>query len=222
MINEKREFYMELLKRIFIPVMLFLTFAFGILYATSVKADGWERGERYERHWDDDDHRGRYEEHDDDDDDHGSWRRGSSAFALPENEVYTEECSACHFQYQPWLLPARSWEKLMEGSGDHFGDDLALDESTRAEILRYLVDNSAENTAVRNEWTGARGKIMRSLNGAAPTSIRDVPYIRHEHRKLQRKGVFDRPSVGTFSNCGACHRTGAEGDYEEDNIRIPR
>ena len=32
-----------------------------------------------------------------------------------ENPQYLEECGSCHFPYQPGLLPARSWTKVMAG-----------------------------------------------------------------------------------------------------------
>ncbi len=28
-----------------------------------------------------------------------------------KNALYLEECGACHFAYQPGLLPSRSWKK---------------------------------------------------------------------------------------------------------------
>jgi len=215
--TDRNEFIYSLITKIFIPVLLFLTFAIGLLLATRAQADGWEHG-GYEGHeWGE---RGEGWEREHDYDDRRSWGRAKGA-ALVENPLYKEECSACHMAYQPWLLPARSWERVMDSAGDHFGEDLALDDATAAEIRAYLAANSAENTGVRNEFTGPRGKIMRSLRGAAPQSIRDVPYIRREHRKI-RPEVFERPSVSSFSNCAACHRTAEQGDYEEDNVRIPR
>ena len=139
---------------------------------------------------------------------------------LPVSEIYTEECSSCHFLYQAWLLPAGSWKIIMDNSAEHFGDDLALDEEVLGEILAYLEANSTENTTVRNKWTGPRGKIMRRLGGSTPESIGDIPYIRHEHDEFDKR-VFDHPDIKSFSNCIACHRTADEGDYDEDNVNIP-
>jgi len=136
---------------------------------------------------------------------------------LPVNATYADECSSCHFLYQPWLLPARSWKVLMSNSTDHFGEDLALGQETAKEILEYLVANSTDNAVVRSKW--AR-KIWRSLGGRTPESIRDVPYIKRKHREI-RKDVYERPSIKSFSNCGACHRVAAQGDYDDDNVRIP-
>ncbi|MFQ5442180.1 MAG: diheme cytochrome c [Thermodesulfobacteriota bacterium] len=145
-------------------------------------------------------------------------RKSGRSVALPKNALYDEECSSCHFLYQPWLMPARSWEAVIGGADDHFGEDLALEEAAAKEILDYLVANSTENTGVRNEWIR---KIWRSLRSMTPKSLREVPYIKRKHRKI-RKEVFARPSINSFSNCVACHRGADHGDYEEDNIKIPK
>jgi len=60
----------------------------------------------------------------DDDDDHD--RKHSEdhtkAHLNPvNNDTYKEVCGACHFAYQPELLPSGSWEKILAGLPDHFG-----------------------------------------------------------------------------------------------------
>ncbi|MFQ5465986.1 MAG: diheme cytochrome c [Thermodesulfobacteriota bacterium] len=214
--TDRSEFIFSLITKIFIPVILFLTFAMGLIVATRAHADGWEHGGHEGHEWGE---RGEGWERGHDDGERRS-RGKAKGVALAENPLYMEECSACHMAYQPWLLPARSWERIMDSAGDHFGEDLALEDSASAEIRAYLIENSAENTRVRNELAGQRGKIMRKLRGADPDRIRDVPYIRKEHRKI-RPEVFERPSVSSFANCAACHRTAGRGDYDEDNVRIP-
>ncbi len=144
-----------------------------------------------------------------------------SQAGVPENALYKEECSACHFLYQPWLLPSKSWMLVMGKTEDHFGEDLALEEEDLREILAYLVENATENSKARNEWAGSVGKIMRGMRGQSPESIRDVPYIKRKHREV-RKAVFTRPAIKSFSNCVACHRTAEKGNYDEDNVRIPK
>jgi mono/diheme cytochrome c family protein len=34
--------------------------------------------------------------------------------------------------------------------------------------------------------------------------------------------VFVRPSVGSFSNCIACHTTAEKGVYDDDHVTIPQ
>ena len=61
---------------------------------------------------------------------------------------------------------------------------------------------------------------MRSLGSEVPTRITDVPYIRHKHRGIAPE-VFQRKSIGSRSNCIACHTTAEQGIYDDDNVRIP-
>ncbi len=173
----------------------------GMVSATVSFASGDEdRGERHERR------------------EGGERREGRErGFPAVDNAAYVKECSSCHFLYQPGLLPERSWEALMKNTGKHFGEDLALDEKTVAEIAGYLAANSAERS--RTEWSG---KILDSLKKTeAPLRITEAPYIVRKHREV-RAEVFKRPSVKSFSNCGACHTKGADGNFEEDYVKIPK
>ena len=124
-----------------------------------------------------------------------------------KDTVYLKECGACHFAYQPGLLPSKSWELVMSGLGDHFGDVATLDEITQSNLTKYLVDNAAENGEGKESY-----KILRSLKGETPLRITDVPRIRREHRErsLERKGLK------SFANCDACHKDASEGMYDDD------
>ncbi len=162
---------------------------------------GVERDERSER-------RERYE---------NNRGKGKQRFLSPvNNALYSEECSSCHFLYLPGLLPSGSWNKILDGSEDHFGEDLALEKETTEAIRKYLVGNAAETTRARRAV-----KIMKSLKGETPLRITKVRYIIREHHEI-RSGVFKRESIGSFSNCGACHTTADKGIFEEHYIRIPR
>jgi hypothetical protein len=50
--------------------------------------------------------------------------------------------------------------------------------------------------------------------------ITDIPYIRKKHREIN-PGVLNRESIGSLSNCIACHTTAGEGIYDDDNVNIP-
>ncbi len=153
------------------------------------------------------------------DDDHGRERskdrRSPSYAAAPENALYKQECSSCHFLYQPWLLPERSWQAVMDESAKHFGENLALDDATDREIRAYLRANSSDKVGTR--W--AR-KITSSSEGMTPKRIMDVPWVKKEHREVAAD--FKKPSIGSSSNCGACHTKGAEGNFDEDFVKIPK
>lgn len=142
-------------------------------------------------------------------------KQGKNRAPFPESVPYKQECSSCHFLYHPGLLPLRSWETVIKNSNKHFGENLSLDDKTKDDLLGYFYEHSAEKTDSR--W--AR-KILSSAGPSIPARITELPFIIRKHRKI-RKSVFKRPSIKSFSNCGACHPKGAEGDFAEDRVRIP-
>jgi mono/diheme cytochrome c family protein len=134
----------------------------------------------------------------------------------PANPVYLEQCGACHFAYQPNLLPWGSWKKILESLEDHFGEVLPLEPETVDEIGAYLESNAAERSNAKHS-----GRILNSLNGATPLRITEVPYILHKHRKIGAD-VLQRSAIGSLSNCIACHRSADKGSYDDDSVSIPK
>jgi hypothetical protein len=132
------------------------------------------------------------------------------------NLNYKEECGACHFVYQPELLPSASWLKIMTNLADHFGESIELDDDSRKAISDYLKSNSAEYSSAKRAV-----KIMRSLGNQAPLRITDIPYIREKHHEIS-PNVLKRESIGSLSNCSACHTTAENGIYEDDDVKIPK
>ena len=132
------------------------------------------------------------------------------------NETYKGNCSGCHFAYPPELLPASSWKGIVTRLGDHFGESLALDDASREEIGRYLRENAADRSGSEKA-----GKILRSLGGRSPIRITEIPYIVKEHREIAPE-VFKRKSIGSLSNCIACHKTADQGQFDDDQATIPQ
>jgi len=131
------------------------------------------------------------------------------------NPVYKENCGACHFNYQPELLPSESWKKILDQLGDHFGQSFELDQEAQKAVLAYLESNAAERSTSRRAV-----RIMRSVGSSTPVRITEVPYIKGKHRKVSAS-VLNRPSIGSLSNCAACHRRAEEGNYDDDFVVIP-
>ncbi|MCP3677174.1 MAG: cytochrome C [Deltaproteobacteria bacterium] len=186
----------------------------GLVTATAIIADDDddhdERHERHERHHDEDHERNSRKNK------KGEYRQTRRFLPPVDNALYKEECASCHFLYLPGLLPAKAWENIINDSEDHFGEDLALDEATSADLIAYLKANGAETTGAKRSI-----RIMRSLGSTVPESITTTPYIIQKHRGIKAK-VLKREAIGTISNCGACHRTADRGIFEEDDITIPK
>lgn len=143
-------------------------------------------------------------------------KHGSKQLQPVTNPAYKETCGGCHFVYQPELLPSASWAKLLSGLDDHFGQTFDVDSDTLATLADYLRGNGADKSSSRQA-----AKIMKSLVGDVPIRITDVPYIREQHHEIS-SDVLSRKSIGSLSNCSACHKTAENDVYDDDFVEIPK
>ena len=158
---------------------------------------------------DDDDDKARYEESENRKSGSRKWFvfKSNKSVGVVNNEAYKKECGACHFAYQPALLPSGSWKKIMGGLDDHFGDNAVLDAATAAAITDYLTKNAAEFSESKRAY-----KILRSLDGKEPLRITEVPSIQREHREISKK-TLERKKITTLANCNVCHKRAERGLY---------
>jgi hypothetical protein len=138
-----------------------------------------------------------------------------SHFKPVTNQTYRKTCGECHFVYQPGLLPSASWLNILNRLDDHFGEEIEVDSNRLKIISNYLSSYAAETSSAK--WAV---KIMRCLGKQVPGAITDIPYIRKKHRKISAN-VLKRKSIGSLSNCSACHTTAEKGIYEDDDVKIP-
>ena len=141
-----------------------------------------------------------------------------SAATLKANERYkpvqdgnvVKECGACHMTFSPQMLPIKSWEKIMKGLPDHFGEDASLNATMTASIEKYYVKNAANSG-----WRG--GKFMRGLTDeSAPLRITETPYWVREHNRNSLKDAWTNPKIKSKANCPVCHRSASIGNYDDD------
>jgi len=131
-------------------------------------------------------------------------------FAPVRDESTLKECSDCHMAFPPALLPARSWQAVMAGLDNHFGENASLDEATAKHITDYLVANAADTG-------GRRKRVLRGLaENDVPLRISETPWWDRQHSGEVRPGAFEDPRVGSKANCIACHRDAARGIFEDD------
>ncbi|MBI5519794.1 MAG: diheme cytochrome c [Desulfovibrio sp.] len=135
--------------------------------------------------------------------------------APARNAAYEASCGGCHWAYAPQLLPKKSWENTLATLGDHFGNKVSLSEQEKAAVRNHLLRNAAD---VSTAEIGR--KVMRSLGGAAPARVVEVPYIQRKHRTLAPE-ILARKGVGGLANCIACHPGAERLDFEDDDARIP-
>ncbi len=154
-----------------------------------------------------------------DDDEHGSWwpwgkseRHGErdvgrSAFSARLPAQVQQECGACHMAYPAGLLPTGSWQHLMANLGQHFGSDASLDAGTAATITQYLTSNA--------------GTYKRVSEMPPDDRITASYWFQRKHNKHVSASVWARRSIGSASNCVACHAGAERGNFNEHTVRIP-
>jgi hypothetical protein len=133
------------------------------------------------------------------------------------NAQYRTACGDCHMAYQPGLLPAASWQRVMAGLGDHFGDNAELAPADADALRAYLVANAADRA------TGHRSHGFSHVGSpaAAPLRITETRYFLGKHDEVPARFVRDSPEVRSFANCPACHQRAEAGSYNEHEVRIP-
>ncbi len=135
---------------------------------------------------------------------------------LPENDTWREECSDCHMAYHPSLLPARSWQQMMQDQHDHFDDDLDLDDEVVTELLGFMRNNSAEKLRIEPSW-----RILRTLPlDQTPLRITETGYWKSKHDQIEQR-YWDSDKVKSKGNCAACHYDAKAGTFEDAAMRMP-
>lgn len=129
------------------------------------------------------------------------------------NELYVEECGECHFAYPPDLLPVASWQAIMSGLEDHFGDNAELDEETAAEILAYL-----EDQGLSRGKSSPMSRLLRGLPEPPPLRITELPAFLNMHYLVARQLEIQEFKEGFLSPCADCHREAALGIYDKDRL----
>jgi hypothetical protein len=112
-----------------------------------------------------------------------------------------KECGECHMAFQPALLPAESWSRIMDGLKDHFGDDASLPADVAADIRTYLT----RHAGITRHACRGDGRLTR---------ITDQRWFVREHPL--GGDVWKKPDVRSKANCEACHRDAARGRYEDE------
>ncbi len=132
-----------------------------------------------------------------------------------EHPIFYNECGDCHKVYPPYLLPKKSWQKIMAGLENHRGEKITDENITKSQqrsILEFLTQNAAE-TSKRE----AAVKVMHSLGERRTKAITKTPYWRETHKDIP-KSVYKQKKIKDKSNCIACHKDFEHGNLDDMNI----
>jgi hypothetical protein len=105
------------------------------------------------------------------------------------------------------MLPAASWERLMNGLPRHFGTDASLDPAAVKELSIWLAASA--------------GAYRRAHEQPPEDRITRSTWFVHEHHEVP-PSAWKLPAVRSPSNCAACHAQADQGDFNEHRVRIPR
>ncbi|RLA18394.1 MAG: diacylglycerol kinase [Gammaproteobacteria bacterium] len=147
---------------------------------------------------------------------YSGYQKIGSQITFKQDNLYNEECGACHLAYPPNLLPVQGWQNLMGGLEDHFGENAELDKETFAHISNYL-----EQNGLQRGKPSKMSKMLRNIPDVAPARITELPYFIRKHDEIPNRMVIRNPKVGSFSRCDSCHKGAAKGSFNEDMVSIP-
>ncbi len=127
------------------------------------------------------------------------------------DSIYVEECESCHLAYPPGLLPVKSWQGIMQGLEDHFGDNAELDDETYLHISDYL-----ERFALRKGQQSGISQLLRKLPEDPPLRISELPGFISAHEEVLKQSETESMKEGFLSYCEDCHSTAANGVFDEE------
>ena len=112
---------------------------------------------------------------------------------------------ADHEEHKEW----RWYEKIFDWDDDDDDDD-DNDHNRGKKRRRYQKRD-------RNDSKHYGKHYLTPVNNPTYT---EIPYILEKHNEID-PDVFKRESIGSLSNCPACHTTAGKGVYEDDYVQIP-
>ena len=132
-------------------------------------------------------------------------------FRYITDDVYVEECGACHLAYPPPLLPEEAWTAVMAGLEDHFGESAELDPQATDHILAYL-----QAHALGKGEPSKMSKMMRNLPEQLPLRITEYPAFIDAHALVKEQLGIDSFDEGFLSPCADCHRQASAAIFDKE------
>ena len=141
---------------------------------------------------------------------------------MQSNTLYKEECSSCHMAYPAFLLPDKSWKKIMANLENHFDENAELDAETNLKISQFLSQNALGATGGKFSRKKYSRKMLRNFPvNKTPIRVTQLPYFVRKHDEVPKRMVVNNPKVKSFSLCDKCHKGAEKGNFNEHQVRIP-
>ena len=134
-----------------------------------------------------------------------------AAAAYMKDELYIEECGACHLAYPPNLLPSAGWQAMLDQLAEHFGENAEMDDETDDHIRSYL-----EANGLKPGEPSTVSQLLRNLPQTVPLRITDLPAFVVAHDPVLESMQVETVGVGFFSPCADCHREALDGLFDKE------
>ena len=121
--------------------------------------------------------------------------------------IYKQECASCHMSYAPALLPKESWTEIMNWLQKHYGTDASISQQEMMQIASWLNSNA--------------GTYKRVKEAPPDNRITKSGWFEKKHRKISSR-EFLSTAIKSPSNCNACHKNAEQGNFDDDEVRIPK
>lgn len=145
-----------------------------------------------------------------------TWFSVASAASSSPAQVYQKECSDCHIAYPAAFLSTASWDAVLNNLDKHFGDNAEIAAEDLQTVKTYLQTHNYDQSRIKRRYKG------RFDTPGTPLRVTKTRFFRAIHDEVSSRLVTANPKVKTFAHCEACHRGAANGNFDEDEVRIPR
>lgn len=143
--------------------------------------------------------------------------------AAPMPAIVVKECKSCHAVHHPSLATKQTWQAVMAGLAQHFGENASLEEPVFTEIKTYLESNAAESFDTKPANVLRRPDKKPDPTAKPEDALRIT--ARESWKRLHRdvpEAAFKEKPVGGKLNCTACHLDAESGRFSPRNITIPK
>jgi hypothetical protein len=125
--------------------------------------------------------------------------------------LYQQACGGCHLAYSPWLLPGSSWQRIMGGLGDHFGQNVPLNDASIMRLQTYLLRHAAEKSNAPYANRLARTADYKPAN----IRLTETDYFSAKHKDIPPA------QASQLSQCQTCHSQAEQGSYAKAELISP-
>ncbi|MCP4073384.1 MAG: cytochrome C [Hyphomicrobiales bacterium] len=136
----------------------------------------------------------------------------AESFPPIENQTVIAECGECHMVFFAEMLPRKSWLRILNSLGNHYGEDASIDSGPLKEIITFHTSRASDVLNIRGaiKWREGLNK------GEAPERITTAPRFIRKHADNDFAQMWTKFKVASKADCLACHKGATRGQFDDD------